>query len=211
MSRLQEELVRVFGDPPVAPRAVVRVQIGSGQGLHAGREEADRLVDAGAELVVVDSDGTSPAALATLAALLDLEPVAVVPRGGTADWKREVVDVRNALRRVASIRFEPELIVQELDDPPLGRLVGLLTRLVERHTPVLLGGGTTTAIAALVASRVQPEARRYLLAGSMPPVKAGALALEAAGLKPLVDLGLTTGAADVAVAVVRAGLDQLDA
>ena len=49
----------MFGDPPVAPRAVMRVQVSSGQGLEAGRDEADRFVDAGAELVVLDSDGAS--------------------------------------------------------------------------------------------------------------------------------------------------------
>lgn len=211
MSRLTEELLRVFGDPPVAPRAVVRVQVGSGQGLEAGREEADRLVDAGAELVVIDSDDASPAVLATVAALLDLEPVAVVPPGPTAEWKQHVVEVRTALRLAVTYRFDPERVVAELADPTLGRLVGLLDRLTERHTPVLLGGGTATAVAALVACRIQPEAGRYLLAGSMPPDKAGSLALMATPLKALIDLGLTVGSADVAVAVVRAGLDQLGA
>ena len=47
MSRLVGELRRVFGDPPVAPRAVVRVEVGAGQGLAEARAEADRLVDAG--------------------------------------------------------------------------------------------------------------------------------------------------------------------
>ena len=211
MSRLTQELLRVFGDPPVAPRAVVRVQIGSGQDLRAGREEADRLVDAGADLVVVDADVASPAVLAAAAALLDLEPVAVVPRASTADWKQQVVEVRTALRLASVYRFDPERVVEELADPVLGRLVGLLDRLTERHTPVLLGGGTATAVAALVVSRIQPEAARYLLAGSMPSDKTGAQALTATRLLPLLDLGLTVGSADVAVALVRAGLDQLGA
>ena len=205
MSRLNDELVRVFGDPPVAPRAVVRVQVGSGQGLDAGREEADRLVDAGAELVVIDSDGASAAVLATVAALLDLEPVGVVARTATAEWKAQVIEVRTALRLASVYRFDPERIVEELADPALGRLVGLLDRLTERHTPVLLGGGTATAVAALVACRIQPEAR------SMPADKAGAQALAATRLQPLLDLGLTVGSADIAVTVVRAGLDQLGA
>ena len=32
MSRLTQEILRVFGDPPVAPRAVVRVQVDIGIG-----------------------------------------------------------------------------------------------------------------------------------------------------------------------------------
>lgn len=100
MSRLAAELRRVFGDPPVAPRAVVRVEVGSGQGLDAAREEADRLVDAGAELVVLDAAGADAGALAALALALDLEPVAVVDPGDADGWRERVVAVR-ALCRAA--------------------------------------------------------------------------------------------------------------
>lgn len=211
MNRLHAELHRVFGDPPASPRAVMRVQVSSGQGLAAGREEADRFVDAGAELIVLDSEGTTPAALAAVAALLDLEPVGVLPPSTAPQWKAQLLEVRDALRTVSPHRFEPEQVVELLGDPVLGRLVGLLDRLTDRRTPVLLGGGTGVAIAALVTIRMRPSAKAYLLAGSQPVDKVGALALAATQLTPLLDLGLEAGGADVAVSVVRAGLEQLGA
>lgn len=209
--RLAAELRRVFGDPLVSPTAVVRVQVAAGQGLAAGRDEADRLVDAGAELVVLDSEGTPAGALAAMAALLDLEPVAVLPPRNEPGWKDELVAVRTALLAALAHRFEPEQLVAAVDEPVLGRVVGLLDRLTDRRTPVLLGGGTTVAIAALVVCRLRPDSTRLLLAGSQPVEAAGAAALAATRLVPLLDLGLERSAADVAVAVVRAGLESLGA
>lgn len=211
MNRLAAELTRVFGDPPVAPRAVMRVQVSSGQGLDAGRDEADRFVDAGAELVVLDSDGVSTGVLAAAAALLDLEPVVVLPPTSGQGWKDQLLEVRAALRTAGEHRFDPEQLVAAVEDPALGRLMGLLDRLTDRRTPVLLGGGTAMAVAALLVTRLRPEARALMLAGSQPAEPVGVLALTATQLVPLLDLGLAQGSADVAVAVVRAGLEQLGA
>lgn len=211
MNRLEAELRRVFGDPLEMPRAVMRVQVSNGQGLAAGRVEGDRFVDAGAELIVIDSAGTSPAVLAAVAALLDLEPIAVLPPSSAPTWKGQLLEVRDALKQASAHRFDPEQIVEQLDDPVLGRLVGLLDRLTDRRTPVLLGGGTALAVAALITCRLRPNAKDFLLAGSQPIDKIGAQALAATQLTPLLDLGIDTGSADVAVAVVRAGLEQLGA
>jgi nicotinate-nucleotide--dimethylbenzimidazole phosphoribosyltransferase len=209
MSRLTDELHRVFGDPPVSPRAVVRVEVGSGQGLDAARTEADRLVDAGADLVVLDAAATSPGALAALAVLLELEPVSVVGALPSEQWREQVVAVRALARTARPLVAEPYALLEHLDDPALTRVVGLLARLADRRTPVLCGGGTTTAAGALVASRSAQTT--WWLAGSAPVLPAAARAWHALGIEPLLDLGLTEGSADVAVSVVRAGLEQLGA
>jgi nicotinate-nucleotide--dimethylbenzimidazole phosphoribosyltransferase len=209
VSRLAAELTRVFGDPPVAPRAVVRVEVGSGQGLDAARAEADRLVDAGADLVVLDSPGASPGALAALAVLLDLEPVAVVGTDAAEDWREQVVAVRRLTRLARPLAGDPVELLEIVDDPALARVAGLLAQLADRRTPVLCGGGTTTAVGALVASRL--AATSWWLAGSVPVLPAAARAWRAVGIEPLLDLGLTVGSADVAVSLVRAGLEQLGA
>ena len=209
MSRLASELRRVFGDPPLAPRAVVRVEVGSGQGLDAGRVEADRLVDAGADLVVLDAPGRAAGALSALAALLDLEPVTVVGDEAGDAWRDLVIGVRTLTRTARPLAGDPAALVEHLADPALGRVAGLLAQLADRRTPVLCGGGTTTAAGALVASRLAETT--WWLAGSVPLLPAAAKAWRSLGLEPLLDLGLTEGSADIAVGVVRAGLDQLGA
>lgn len=209
MSRLAAELTRVFGDPPVAPRAVVRVEVGAGQGLAAAHEEADRLVDAGADLVVLDAPGSGAGPLAALALLLDLEPVAVVGDGPAEDWRDRVLAVRALCRAARPLRDDVPALLEQLQDPALTRATGLLARLADRRTPVLCGGGTTTAAAALLAGRAAPTT--WWLAGSVPALPAAAKAWRALDLEPLLDLGLTAGSADVAVSVVRAGLDLLGA
>jgi nicotinate-nucleotide--dimethylbenzimidazole phosphoribosyltransferase len=209
VSRLVRELTRVFGDPPVAPRAVVRVEIGSGQGLDAAREEADRLVDAGADLVVLDAPGAGVGPLAALAVLLDLEPVGVVGPEPAEGWRERVLAVRTTYREARPLRADVPALLERLDDPALTRATGLLRQLADRRTPVLCGGGTTTAAAALLAARTAPTT--WWLAGSVPALPAAAKAWQTVGLVPLLDLGLTEGSADVAVAVVRAGLEQLGA
>ena len=209
MSRLTTELTRVFGDPPVAPRAVVRVEIGSGQGLEAGREEGDRLVDAGAELVVLDAPGVTAGVLTALAVVLDLEPVAVVGTAEADDWREQVVAVRGLVRTARPLLGNLEALLDALADPALARATGLLERLADRRTPVLCGGGATAAAAALLASRTAPTT--WWLAGSTPVLPAAAKAWRSLGHEPLLDLGLTVGSADAAVAVVRAGLELLGA
>jgi nicotinate-nucleotide--dimethylbenzimidazole phosphoribosyltransferase len=189
----------------------MRVQVAAGQGLDAGREEADRFVDAGADLVVLDADLTGAAALAAIAVMLHLEPVGVVGTTVTPGWRQLVVEVRDLVRAARVHVVDPVKLVEAVGDPAFGRLVGLLDRLAARRTAVLLGGGTATAAAALVAGRLQPGAERWWLAGSVPVHPAGASALLGVGLTPLLDLGLETGSADVAVAVVRAGLELLGA
>ncbi len=209
MNRLTAELLRVFGEPPVAPRAVVRVEVGAGQGLDAAREEADRLVDAGADLVVLDARSASAGALACLAVLLDLEPVAVVGTAAADDWREQVLRVRSLSRAARPHLGDPSTLLEELADPALTRTVGLLTQLSERRTPVLCGGGTTTAAGALLAARTAPTT--WWLPGSLPVLPAAARAWRSLGLEPLLDLGLDDGSADVAVSVVRTGLDLLGA
>ncbi|HUR13091.1 MAG TPA: nicotinate-nucleotide--dimethylbenzimidazole phosphoribosyltransferase [Mycobacteriales bacterium] len=209
MSRLERELTRVFGDPPVAPRAVVRVEVGSGQGLDAAREEADRLVDAGADLVVLDAPGAGAGPLAALAVLLDLEPISVVAPEPAEGWRERVLAVRALCREARPLRADVPALLQRLDDPALTRATGLLARLADRRTPVLCGGGTTTAAAALLAARSAPTT--WWLAGSDPALAAAAKAWRTMGLEPLLDLGLTEGSADVAVSVVRSGLELLGA
>src|SRR5262249_42171744 len=61
-----------------------------------------------------------------------------------------------------------------------------------RRTAVVLDGVVTSA-AALVATRIDPVARDYLLAAHASPEPAARAALTALGTPPLLDLGMRLG------------------
>jgi nicotinate-nucleotide--dimethylbenzimidazole phosphoribosyltransferase len=210
MSRLHRDLHgdlrRVLGDPPRRPRSVVQVRVTSGSDLASACREADDLVDAGADLVVLDSPTAEAGVLAALALLLDLEPVAVVPPATGTQWREQVVQVRARCRSARPVLADTTALLAQLDDPLLTRTVGLLRGLATRRTPVLCGGGATTAAAALVAAR--DVTTQWWLAGSAPALPAAAKAWSALGLQPLLDLGLGDDGADLALALVLAALEK---
>ena len=185
----------------------MRVEVGTGHGYDEARAEADRMVDAGAELVVLDAAGSGAPVLAALAAVLEREPVAVVGTAASDDWRDRVLAVRDLVRTAKPLVADVPALLAHLDDPALTRATGLLAALADRRTPGLVGGGTTAAAAALLAAKVAET--RWWLAGSTPVLPAAAGAWTRLGITPLLDLGLTEGSADIAVAVVRAGLEQL--
>lgn len=207
--RLEQELARVLGAPPAPPRSAVRRLVTEGEGLDAGRAEADRLVDEGADLVVLDAETGGAAPLVVLAVLLDLDPVAAVGTARQEGWRELVLEVRATSREARRHLGDPEELLSVLGDGALGRAAGLLARLGERRTAVLVGGGTTAAAAALLAARLCPGAQQHWLAGSTPVHPPAAQAWRSLGLTPLLDLGLAVGSADVAEAVVLAGLAAL--
>ena len=196
MSALHDQLDRA-GVRTLAE--VRRVQVA---GPGDGRQEADRLVDGGADLVVLDAL-PSPAATAAVAVLLDLEPVAAIGTAATGDWAARVVTLRDTLGRVRRYAHEPDQLRAALDDPILSRTAELLEGLSIRQTPVLLGDSQTVAAAALLVVRRCPGAASGWLASGTPDDPAGRAALEELALTPLLDLGLHGDASRYALALLR--------
>ena len=200
MSALQDQLDRA----EVRSLAQVRRVYVDGPG--DGRQEADRLVDGGADLVVLDAV-TSPAASAAVAVLLDLEPVAAIGTAATDDWAARVVALRDTLRRVRPHAHDPDQLLVALDDPVLARTTALLDGLSIRQTPVLLGDCATVAAAALLAVRRCPGAASRWLASGAPDDPAGRAALQELALTPLLDLGLRGDASRYALALLREAVE----
>lgn len=196
MTRLHSELARA-GVQRAAQVRLVRAD-GPGDGVR----EADDLVDGGADLVVVDAR-SCPAATVAIALILDLEPVGAVGTTAEPDWAAQVVGVREGLRQARPHRHDLDALLAALNDPVLTRITALLGRLSERRTPVLLGDTTTVLAAALLAVQRVPGAAAWWLASGMPVGPAGAAAMRALGLVPLLDLELAGEASRYALAVVH--------
>lgn len=163
---------------------------------------ADRLADEGQRLLVVRG-GSTPGAHTVTAALLDLEPVAVVGTAAGAGWAESLVAVRTGLAASRAHVGDPLRLLDAAGEP--GLLIGLLAQAAVRCTPLLLDGSPQVAAALLVADRLAPGVAAWCTAASAPVLPGAAAALRDLDVEPLLDLGLTHRGADLALALLRAG------
>jgi nicotinate-nucleotide--dimethylbenzimidazole phosphoribosyltransferase len=185
------------------------------------RDEAALAVVTGAALV----DGAAPdcigtgemgignttAASALTVALTGADPAMVTGRGtGVSDdaWVRKVEAVRRA---VATNRVDPGDALgalAALGGFEIAGLVGVVLAGAARRMPVVLDGFIATA-AALVAVRLAPAARDYLIASHRSAEPGHVRLLETLGLAPYLELGMRLGegtGAALGIGLVRAAL-----
>jgi nicotinate-nucleotide--dimethylbenzimidazole phosphoribosyltransferase len=152
--------------------------------------------------------GNTTAAAALTCSLLGLQPAGVVGRGtGIADdvLARKVAVVTDALTLHHPDPRDPIGALAAVGGLEIAALVGCALEAARHRVPVVLDGFVTNA-AALVATRLDPTLRDYLLAAHASPEPGAAVALAALGLTPLFDfrlrLGEGTGAA-LAIPLLR--------
>src|SRR5262249_23692210 len=172
--------------------------------LAAGVAEADRAADEGADLLVVLGTGADVPVTAAVAALTGLEPAAAVTATRAAAWRRDVVAVRDLLRRARPHGYDPPGLLSTVDNPVLGTLAGLLLQAAVRRTPGILDGLAACAAAA-VSYRLAPQAAGWWLVADRAGSPAQRAAVDLLRLTPVLDLGPPPGCAGpLLVPVLRA-------
>jgi nicotinate-nucleotide--dimethylbenzimidazole phosphoribosyltransferase len=170
--------------------------------VEEGMGVADELASAGVGIVAIGEMGigNTTAAAALCAALLDVEPEATCGRGTGVDdagLARKVEVVSRALS--ANDRSDdPLAVLAALGGFELACLCGLALGAAANRQVVLLDGFIAT-VAALVATRLAPDAADSMIAAHLSPEPGHRLALDALGLEPLLDLGLRLGEGSGAV------------
>ena len=173
--------------------------------LAAGAELARALLDeSGAHCLVLGEIGIGNTA--TAAALLCALTGARAgggrrPRHGPRRAGRGAKDaaVAAALARAAGAGAQRRSdgradALRELGGLELAALVGAIHAAHDARTPVVLDG-LAVGVAALVAVRLRPTCREWLVAGHRSAEPAHALVLDELGLEPLLDLRLRLGEA----------------
>jgi nicotinate-nucleotide--dimethylbenzimidazole phosphoribosyltransferase len=159
--------------------------------------------------------GNTTAAAALCARLLDVEPAAVCGRGTGLDdagVARKVGVVARALAVNDVDRGDPLGVLAALGGFEIARLVGVVLGCFAARVPVVLDGFITGS-AALLAARIEPRSVAAMIASHRSPEPGHALALEALGLEPLLDLRLRLGegsGAALALPIVRSALALLN-
>ncbi|WP_341938662.1 nicotinate-nucleotide--dimethylbenzimidazole phosphoribosyltransferase [Marinimicrobium sp. C2-29] len=163
--------------------------------LAAGREQVDDeqtiQLFIGGEMGI----GNTTSASALAAALLGLDAGRVVGRGTgidgeTLERKRELIDYALALHRVNTT--QPLQALRCLGGFEIAALVGAYVRCAQRGIPVLVDGFISTA-AALVACRLCPPVRSWLLFAHQSTEPGHRLMLKFLEAQPLLSLEMRLG------------------
>jgi nicotinate-nucleotide--dimethylbenzimidazole phosphoribosyltransferase len=187
-----------------------------GKAFAQGLDAADHEVEEGADLLVLAGHDDTAAPAGLISVLTGLEPVALLPRGAdavdTKQWIAAAGQLRDRRRELAALRSRPDELLVAAGSPATAAAAGFLMRAAARRTGVVLDGAAVL-VAALVCIDSQPLAAHWWqLADSGPGPAHGAVAgrLE---LRPLLDLGGSTGdglagllAADLLRVVGHAGV-----
>jgi nicotinate-nucleotide--dimethylbenzimidazole phosphoribosyltransferase len=191
------------------------------KGPAMSREETVRAIAEGAALVEASSPdcvgtgemgiGNTTSASALTAALTGADPAMVTGRGtGVADdvWVGKVEAVRRALDVNRPDPGDPLGVLAAVGGFEIAGLVGVVLAGAARRVPVVLDGFIATA-AGLVAARLAPAARSYLLAAHRSAEPGHVRLLEALGLTPYLELGMRLGegtGAALGIGLLRAAL-----
>lgn len=143
--------------------------------------------------------GNTTVAAALTAALLGMEPAAVVGLGAGADTgmlDRKVATVAAALRRAQDFYGEelidPLVVLRALGGPEFAVITGVTLGAADGGAVIVLDG-LATSVAALIATRLEPGVAAHMIAGQRSREAAHAMVLEHLGLEPLLDLRIRAG------------------
>jgi len=184
------------------------------QALHAGRDSVLRAVAAGTQLFIGGEMGigNTTAASALACALLDC-PVAHLVGPGTgldaAGVSRKAQVIERALALHVAQGNDPLQTLFNLGGFEIAALVGAYLACAQQGVAVLVDG-FICSVAALVAVRLNPACRPWLLFGHRGAEPGHRHVLETLGAEPLLDLGLRLGegsGAALAVPLLRLACD----
>jgi nicotinate-nucleotide--dimethylbenzimidazole phosphoribosyltransferase len=166
------------------------------QGILAGAEVAQRLVDEGHDCLLTGDMGianTTPSA-ALVAAFTGTAPELVVGRGTGIDdaTLARKVEVVTAALRARPVTDDAVETLASLGGFEHAGLAGFVLGAAANRVPVVLDGVIAGA-AALVVAELAPAAIGYCFAGHRSVEPAHAVALARLGLRPVVDLDLRLG------------------
>lgn len=221
---------------PTHPRLVgPRVRAGSGniaremamtreqaiEAVDLGRKAARRAIDAGAQVLAAGDMGignTTPSSALT-AAFLALDADLVTGRGSGMDDEGRIRKAKIIEASVARARMvlgdlqkaDPIDVLAHLGGLEIAAIAGVYLEGASRGVPLVCDGFPVTT-GVLVASRIDPAVKQYLVAGHQSMEPGHAWQLRDLGLEPIFRLGLRLGegtGAVLAFPVLRAACQIL--
>jgi nicotinate-nucleotide--dimethylbenzimidazole phosphoribosyltransferase len=187
--------------------------------------QAERALQLGADVVQAEIErgldilllgemgiGNTTSASAIIAHITGTAVTAVTGRGTGIDdatYARKVALIQQALAHHNAPDSNP---LATLGGFEIGALAGAMLHAASQRIPIVLDGLICTA-AALIAYRINPAVRRYMIAGHCGAERGHAIALEHLQLAPLLQLDLRLGegtGASLALPIIEAAMRTLN-
>ncbi|MCR4400522.1 MAG: nicotinate-nucleotide--dimethylbenzimidazole phosphoribosyltransferase [Syntrophomonadaceae bacterium] len=181
--------------------------------LEAGIAVANEQIDGGVGLLGTGDMGignTTPSS-AILAALSGFSAERIVGRGTGIDdtsWQRKVLAVQKALAVNRPDPWDGIDVLAKVGGLEIGGLAGCILGAAARRVPVIIDGFISGA-AALIAARIQPRVRDFMLASHLSVEPGHRVMLDLMGLEPILKMNLRLGegtGAALAMTLVDAAL-----
>ena len=205
------------GAPGVLDRRVRSGTADITQESAMNREECVRAIETGMELVREQREtgadilatgemgiGNTTTSSAVASVLLGLPPVEVTGRGAglsDAGLARKIAAIERAISVNRPDPADPVDVLSKVGGLDLAGLCGVFLGGAKYRLPILVDG-FISAVAALCAVRLWPEAGWAMLASHVSAEPAGRLVLDELGLKPLITAELRLGEGSGAVAAL---------
>ena len=175
------------------------------QALQAGMDLVGEMKKRGYDIIATGEMGignTTPTA-ALACALLGLDPEEMTGRGAglsDAGLTRKLQTVRRALAINQPLDSQLDILAK-LGGFEIAGLVGAFLGGMTHGLPVIIDG-VISAVAALLAARICPEAKGYMLPSHMSREPAARHVMDALGLEPVIHAGLALGEGTGAVMLI---------
>lgn len=171
-------------------------------------EQAEKAICAGMDIVgelkkenikiIVTGEmgiGNTTVASALASILLSLPPRRVTGRGAGLDsaaFERKISVIERAVRVNNPDKSRPIELLSRLGGFDIAGIVGLFLGGAFYRVPVVIDG-VISAVAAVIAGRINPISVEYMLPSHVSAEPAGKLLLESLALKPLITAGMRLG------------------
>lgn len=165
--------------------------------ISVGTDIAGELKNKGADIIITGEMGigntTTSSAVASV--LLGKSPELVTGKGSGLDEERfqhKIEIIKRAIEINSPEKDNPIDILSKLGGFDIAGMTGLFLGGAVHHIPIVIDG-VISAVSALLAYRINPESKNFMLCSHVSREPAGKLILDAIGLRPIIDAGLCLG------------------
>lgn len=185
-----------YGTKNIARESAMTLQQAE-QAISYGIDIARDLKNKGTDIIVTGEMGigNTTTSSAVTSVLLGVSPELVTGKGSGLDevrFRHKIEVVKKAIEINSPDRNNPLEVLSKLGGFDIAGMTGLFLGGAVYHVPVIIDG-VISAVSALLAYRINPESRDFMLCSHVSKEPAGKMILDEIGLKPIINAELCLG------------------